>query len=361
MNSLFTTVRPPLPRPSGFIEDHASAMAASQSTGAGASSSPRRLSTAGAHRLSRPASVGVKTEVKGTAGPSIATAIGIALAATAGLALFFAIVYWHLRSRRRSSSRRALCDFTKTRGGLMATDSSMPLVSSTTSPASHDNILLTPPPRVRERKLRLTKASCRSINFTEERAWPGQPLSSLRSSAATATEMVSSCQKTPSARDEETCHPPAVATPATETSVKLDQETRGSSSISANGPNPTRAAAPDTVPAAGHDHIMAARPQTPCQYHLPFQASGSGRLGPPRGQVVPPTTRDAQCPPLASPILRRGHAGPTGEAMLANVSQAIGSPMKFTGATAPSRAPAKATSSPRLEEGELERLGGSYK
>ncbi|KAM4060097.1 hypothetical protein HRG_002292 [Hirsutella rhossiliensis] len=314
------------------------------------------------------ASLKASPEAKSPGGPPVAAAVGIALAVTAGVAVIFAAIYWHLRFRRCSRSRAGLGNFAKGRGGPAVTDSPTPLVSPTTQPASLDDMLLIPPPRLQERKLLLTKMGRWPRYDAKDCERQGHPLSSLRSSVASATEMVSLCQKALSVKDDGGRSPGTGATPGSEPPLKSGQTIRNSPMIAANGPTATSAAAPTKTTSA--DRSMAALPKTPRQYHLPFQAVGLAQPGPPPDRSLPPTPRHVQCGPPASPTLRQGQAGSTVEAAPVNAFQVVGSPRKSSDASGPTtkhvpKVPhdpaAEYTNSLVLGEEELERLGGSYK
>ncbi|EQL02936.1 hypothetical protein OCS_01357 [Ophiocordyceps sinensis CO18] len=238
-------------------------------------------------------------------------------------------------------------------------------------------MLLIPPPRLQERKLLLAKTNRRQKSDGNDRPGKENPFSSLRSSVASATEMVSSCQQSLPARDGEV-RPPPGATPVPEPPVKPGQAIQGDPRIAATTATHAHAAASARAPSAGHNRMMAALPKTPRQYHL-------ASPGPPPNRALPPTPRDAQRSALASPIPRQGQAGSSRVATPANASQVACSSRKPSGAlestaeraptsppgpagtgtdtsvTASSPVPKEGVNSLVLGEDELERLGGSYK
>ncbi|PHH82729.1 hypothetical protein CDD83_3184 [Cordyceps sp. RAO-2017] len=328
------------------------------------------------------AEANVETASPRSGGTPTAVAVIAALTTTAGVAVIFAFALWRLRLRRRRHPGADMKSRSKSRGSASVPDSPTPLVSPSGSPASPDDILLSPPPRLQERRFLLRTPSRQLLYGGRERercddrdAFP----------AVADVEADLTSQKRPS-RSVETSTRSAVAAGPVSPARTCHNAQRSESAASTTPAVVCFGPAPGAAPSTGRDGATAAPPRSPRQYHKPFPIAALASPGPPPNRALPPTPRNDQRSPPATPTSRHGDAGPTKGAELAPSPPKVDVPKETHGSSPSTNEPVSQTlhgqagqdgvdtsagassigrhgelNSPVLGEGELERLGGSYR
>ncbi|PNY28443.1 Uncharacterized protein TCAP_01624 [Tolypocladium capitatum] len=328
-----------------------------------------------------------------TGGMPTGIRVTIALSTVVGVLVMLALILWHLRLRRPSHPRALVYDpSNKYHNSPAVPDSPTPLVSPTDAHPNPDDLPLTPPPRLRERRFLRTAANNWPLDGGEGLQWgAGYADSSLRSSTATATEMSPLSQGGTKVNGDEQGSPRRADLPRPVPAVTTGQYVQGSMSSSVHTPTTTTSTASTVVAPAGcEDAAACSPPRTPHQRHMPLQVTGLTSPGPPPNRALPSTPRDGQRSPPATPTRpdvdavrvaiatapqspAPGVASPRESSDLCELAAEYAWQSRHSwgswsgrgdegpGVTVSPQGTGRDVSSPMLEEGELERLGGSYK
>ncbi|POR32363.1 Uncharacterized protein TPAR_07427 [Tolypocladium paradoxum] len=318
--------------------------------------------------------------------------VTIALSTIVGVVVILALILWHLRLRRRSHPRARMYNRSnKYHNSSVVPDSPTPLVSPTDPHANPGDVPLTPPPRLRERRLLRTTANNWPLCGGEGLHWAGCPDSSLRSSTATATEMSPPSRGGTKANGDEQSSPRRVDVPRPLPAVTTGQYVQGSMGSTVHTPTTTASTASTVVAPAGYEDATAySPPRTPRQRHMPLQVAGLTSPGPPPNRALPSTPLDGQRSPPATPtrpeddtmgvaITAAPEKPAPGVALPRESSDLCELTVEYarqsqhswgswsgrggggSGVAVSPLGKGRDVSSSMLEEGELERLGGSYK
>ncbi|KAH6608066.1 hypothetical protein Trco_004379 [Trichoderma cornu-damae] len=260
---------------------------------------------------------------------SSGTKVTIGVSVMVGVLAIVALIAWHMRVRMRFCNKKRISRPIKP-SSLPAT----PLISPSSSYAGPPSGLLTPPPRLQERRFLLPRAlSLRRNNHHGGRSgehsqqWAGVPLSPLSIPRArgcaedgerlgiTATTTIS--QTTSPTRPPRDDAPPGTSVSSIFSSASTLRATSNASTDSAQNRY------------SGATAIELPRPP-PRVYEAPPVVGGLASPGPPPNRALPSLPLDGRTSPLKSPLSSPTRTSRGGSPSVASRS---GSPAGATGAT----------------------------
>ncbi|KJZ80465.1 hypothetical protein HIM_00315 [Hirsutella minnesotensis 3608] len=312
---------------------------------------------------------------QGASGKSTITiAVAAAISAVVGVSMMVAFAMWFLRRRRRPSSPSSVASRGNSQDDPPVPGSPTPLVSPVGSPASPEDSTLVPPRRLRERKLLIIKGSPTQMQDNRENQWLEHPGPYNHSSPAASTDRILPCQIPLTSKHQESHWESKRNTFGHQISPKEPRVPVDSPPASSNfGFGLSR----EVKPASASEDAASISHAGPRRFHLPSQVSGLTRPGPPPNQRLPAMPDDAYHGSSSMPITRYGGPGFNDASQF---SRQVGSPIEFHKSFGSmrehlvkpppirlepvpenSKALPASPGSPVIGEGELERLGGSYK